>query len=244
MDRILDRIKKLLALAGNNPSKEEALAAMAKAQAMMLEHKIELADIPDDDPEKHEEPILEEVDIGGNTRTVTWRRSLHMVICEAHFCKAVCLPGTTRKQVVGKRSHIQLVTYLYNYLVREIDRLFVEYCRRGGFLRRPDQRSFAFGVIAELGQRFRDERARMTTPAAGATSSYNQQSMTAERCQALIVVEDKAVAQAFKRHFPHTRKGSSSTIRNSEAYHAGRQAGKSITIRPGVGSGAGQRQLS
>ena len=42
-DKLIERLKKLLALAGNNPSQEEANAAMAKAQAVALEHGIDLA---------------------------------------------------------------------------------------------------------------------------------------------------------------------------------------------------------
>ena len=38
---MLDKIKKLLALASNNPNEEEAARAMDKAQAMMLKHGIE-----------------------------------------------------------------------------------------------------------------------------------------------------------------------------------------------------------
>lgn len=40
-EKVLEKIKKLLALAGNNPSEEEAKAAMLKAQELMLRYHIE-----------------------------------------------------------------------------------------------------------------------------------------------------------------------------------------------------------
>lgn len=39
--KVLDRVKKLLALAGSNPSQEEAQAAMLMAQRMIAEHQID-----------------------------------------------------------------------------------------------------------------------------------------------------------------------------------------------------------
>ena len=42
---VLTKVRKLLALAGNNPNQAEAFAAMAKAQALMAEHAIALGDV-------------------------------------------------------------------------------------------------------------------------------------------------------------------------------------------------------
>lgn len=43
-DKIRDRIKKLLALAGNNPNEHEAAQAMSRAQALMDEYSIEMVE--------------------------------------------------------------------------------------------------------------------------------------------------------------------------------------------------------
>lgn len=43
-DKIINKIKKLLALAGNNPNEQEAQAAYAKAQALMAQYSIELSE--------------------------------------------------------------------------------------------------------------------------------------------------------------------------------------------------------
>ena len=44
-DKILEKVKKLLALAGNNPSQAEAEAAAAKAQALLQEYNLTLKDV-------------------------------------------------------------------------------------------------------------------------------------------------------------------------------------------------------
>ena len=40
---IISKIEKLLALAGNNPSEAEAQAALLKAQQLMAEHNLDMA---------------------------------------------------------------------------------------------------------------------------------------------------------------------------------------------------------
>jgi hypothetical protein len=46
-EKMIERVRALLRLAGNNPEPEEAAAAAAKAQEMMLKHSITLAQIAD-----------------------------------------------------------------------------------------------------------------------------------------------------------------------------------------------------
>ena len=43
-DKLINRIRALMRLAGNNPNENEAASAMAKATALMQEHNIQLAD--------------------------------------------------------------------------------------------------------------------------------------------------------------------------------------------------------
>lgn len=43
--RLLDKIRKLLALAGNNPSEHEAASALARAQQLMAEHGLDTVDV-------------------------------------------------------------------------------------------------------------------------------------------------------------------------------------------------------
>ena len=49
-EKILKKIENLLALAGNNPSENEAIAAALKAQELMAKYNIELADIEGETP--------------------------------------------------------------------------------------------------------------------------------------------------------------------------------------------------
>ena len=45
MNKIADKIQKLLSLAGNNPSQEEAQAALMKAQKLMADYNVSMSDL-------------------------------------------------------------------------------------------------------------------------------------------------------------------------------------------------------
>ena len=53
-ERIIKRIEKLLSLAGNNPSQEEAQSAMLMAQKLMAEHNLSMEAFQEKEPEKKE----------------------------------------------------------------------------------------------------------------------------------------------------------------------------------------------
>lgn len=45
LEKMLDKVKKLLSLAGNNPSEEEAIAASLKAQELIAKYNLDLTDV-------------------------------------------------------------------------------------------------------------------------------------------------------------------------------------------------------
>lgn len=222
-DRIIDKIRKLLALAGNNPNRAEALAAAAKAQALLMEHKLTVAEIPE---EQREEVDQTEVDLGGTRRSVNWRRSLYHTLSPFYFCKILQLPRTLRVAVVGKASHVEVLTYTYVYVARQIERLYIDWARARG-LGLEHLRSFAFGAILEVARTLEEQAVRQA-----------QQGQT----NALIVTENQLVLKKFKQLYPRTI-NNKSHFRVDSSYLAGREAGRAITIRPGV-IGSAARQLT
>jgi hypothetical protein len=67
-DALISKLKKLLALAGNNPSQEEAEAALSKAQALAIENGIDLALIGSNEDE--EAIVRENMEFGQRLPTV------------------------------------------------------------------------------------------------------------------------------------------------------------------------------
>lgn len=86
---IISKIEKLLALAGNNPSEAEAQAAMLKAQKLMAEHNLDLAQFKDQ-PKEEKEAVTEYFRGYHNTN---WAISLAKVICDNFRCNLLRAPG-------------------------------------------------------------------------------------------------------------------------------------------------------
>lgn len=81
-ERIISKIKKVLELSKNNPSKEEAIAAAALAHKLMAEYHLELADVEGvtDVDKVHEE----HVNIGKGNK---WKYALAGILAKNFRCK-------------------------------------------------------------------------------------------------------------------------------------------------------------
>lgn len=130
--KVLDRIKKLLALAGNNPNEAEASAAMEKVQAMLAEHNLSMSDVSTHD--KAEDGFV--IDGTLETDSRPWRRQLAVLVGRMYFCtyffdhryepRSDRACGYVRYDVhnfVGARHNVAVVHLVFKYLNDAITRL-------------------------------------------------------------------------------------------------------------------------
>lgn len=145
-EKILDKIKKLLALSNNNKDVNEAAAAAAKAQALIERYKIDMAlDAAEEDVEAHEdgyvvrEPIFDEKIVHRVIhrfpgRVTTWKLLLAGHIGKVNGVKVWFTAGTGRdghyKQGylsgAGTEESIAVTTEMLNWLIGEVERLYEE----------------------------------------------------------------------------------------------------------------------
>lgn len=123
-EKIIDRIRKLIALSGSSNEHEAALAA-EKAQVLLAEHNLATADIKADDNED-EEFEIEEV---AETDSYPWRRQLGAMVSQLYFCKYFfTTTGQTEKRrdihtFVGATHNIAVAKIMFTYLFSTVDRL-------------------------------------------------------------------------------------------------------------------------
>src|SRR6516165_6134887 len=81
-EKLAERIRKLLALAGNNPSEAEAAIAMERASALLAEHNLTMAEVETlgTDDERIEGTHKSE------RARQTWARSLWGAVADLNFC--------------------------------------------------------------------------------------------------------------------------------------------------------------
>ena len=234
LDRIIERIKKLLALSSSQNPNEAALAA-AKAQELLFRHNLSMAMV---------EAALE----GGNSAYVSdrfdsggwmhWRRRLLAAVARNNFCRGVSYQGTRDVGIVGEPHNVTVVKHLYAFLVREVMRLADIGVKQERGLDEEEQRawkrSFYLGAVRTIAQRLAAQR---------------QRDVSADpRAAAMVVRKDQQLDDAYKEHFPNARSNGEeggeeegapaparqdrgpSRPRRTDGYRAGVVAGRTIPL--------------
>jgi len=125
--KVLDRIRKLLALSTDKgASSQEVETAARLAQELMQEHKLTASDIGE-----HSTDASEIIDLpaGKDGFMATWRFALVTSVARSFFCEAVGLrAGRSRKvRIIGRRDDAEVVLEVTAFLTKEIERLTVDY---------------------------------------------------------------------------------------------------------------------
>lgn len=130
-DTVISKLRKLMAKAksaeaiGNTA---EAAAFVAKVEELLARNELEMSDV--EMSEMREEDPIEETafspdkhGLPRNQRRVEWQERLAEVLAHGFFCRILVSKGSNRVWFVGRRSHVEVVTYVYARLVREVLRL-------------------------------------------------------------------------------------------------------------------------
>lgn len=109
IEKVLEKIKKLLALAGNNPSEAEAMAAALKAQELMAEYNVTVT---------NEEEKIEMSEAGFRTGVDNnWKYILADVVADNFRCKSYWI-GKRRIMFYGYKSDCEIATQVFEFLFK------------------------------------------------------------------------------------------------------------------------------
>lgn len=152
-EALLERVRKLLALA-TSPNPHEAAAAAARAQALIAQHRLEgwLTDEPDTlDPieDARDEPL--EV----SRRLRRWKAFLASALADVNGCVAYTLDRGTDEAIVlvGRRRDRAAVEALYHGLVKQIEWLSATH---GAGQPKKWHESFRIGAVEAIARRLRE----------------------------------------------------------------------------------------
>ena len=120
-DKILDRVKKLLALAESDNEHEAAVAAGA-AQRLLLEYNLTISDLS---KVTKEDSSIEEKAIDVQGRLSAWRLTLCEGIVRAFGCRVLISKGygKTSLLVVGAPNDVAVAQVTYEYLTDVVNKL-------------------------------------------------------------------------------------------------------------------------
>lgn len=122
LEKMLDRVRKLLALAGNNPSEEEAISASLKAQELIAKYNLDLTDLEKVELEIGTSEFYTGVD-------KSWKYGLASVVAN-NF--RVCCYWLGKRTVVfyGYKQDTEVASMTYEYLFKTGEKGARAACRK------------------------------------------------------------------------------------------------------------------
>ena len=113
----LERIRKLVALAGDQAGTPEGETAMRMARELMHEHSIELAQLQADERDAIDPFSRRKLDLAGRAH---WRRQLLSMVALHCECIAGWSQTGNAASLYGRKSAVEIADYLFTVLLRQL----------------------------------------------------------------------------------------------------------------------------
>jgi len=224
-DWVLNKVRKLLAMAeAGNQSEAEAEAMAQKAQELLTKYQLEMTEV------EVEEAADERVEQDAmyfekGTRVTTWKAILCQYVAEANSCSVFKVPGretyegTVRGKVVivGKPGNAAAARYLAMSFINTVDNMGKAFVRRHGGGKRAGN-SFRLGMVRRIGERL-EEAQKVVRAAPGVTTV------------ALARLDNEArQVETYVRLNLNLRTTKNKYHRDNDAYGAGQRAGNNVGL--------------
>ena len=223
-EKVLGRVRGLLAKAERTEFPEEADALTAKVQQLMSRHAIDAAVLADRRPAGAEAGVVARR-LHLDDPYAEPKAHLLQAVATANGARVVLLPDLGIATVVGQPVDLELVDLLFTSLLLQATRALADATRGGSAHTRAAvfRRGFLYSYATRVGERLTEAREQATREAAGEYGS------------ALVPVlarREEAVAERVEELFPRLRVRRGRTV-DPAGWHAGRQAAD----RADLGSG-------
>lgn len=202
-EKLINTIRKTLALAENNPSEAEALAAALKAQELMAKYNIHKEEVTDEEIKDEIDSIFSEQP--HDSHLMKWRKVLASIVSKAFRCKAYMAGKDVVFRGYREDAQLALEVYLMLYSVgHTLAKKTESKARSMSGTAKGVYNSFTTGFLK------------------GVSDAFNEQ------CTALMIVTPQEVEEEFLE-FSKNMKSSSTrlSVSDSKVYSDGYAEGKS-----------------
>jgi len=249
--KIVDRIKKLLALSKSNNVNEAANAASAAAR-LMEEHELSMADVESVDGKQGLGEILQGEDTQFSYKQASaWRGRLAVGVGDGFGCYSwwqqeldmASGQRVVRLIVLGRRANVDTFRYMFAYLEREVQRLAME----GWAVEIPRplaaaatrwRNSFMLGAGRVISDRLREQRtdfiAHGLEGAGNSTALIRVQQGQTEVDNLFTNVSKKLGLRSSASSHPKW---------HADAYEKGKEAGSQVNLGGNQALGTAAKQL-
>lgn len=250
LDKILDRVKKLLRLAEGTSNVNEAAAAAAAAQKLITEHNLGLVSLEDENGAPAEparsahEPLEREVIRLPGSRLMQWELQLLQGVCATNRTRCIYVnPNLSGKQhgytILGAAADRATTVYLFHYLRRQVDEIATK-----ALVTRIDDgtpgktwgNNFRTGMVDTLRQRLEamHQQVLLQAPASAyATGDEHAIVRVSEALTVLKTLDEKVRDAALALRGKGQRHSFGNAAYSSNAREEGRRAGHRVNLNAG-----------
>lgn len=247
-DDLFAKVIKLMELAERAGTPDEAAAAVARINTLVLKANLDLAEIARQRSDANAAPeyVHEMWDVDDSTAHIRFRIDLLNTIAYYHFCKSIF---TTRRKgpttyllklhLVGQKHNVQIVRYIFDHLYTEMKRMAKSGWKQyyGPVSRVAFLNSFSAGFQHAIAYRLDQDRGDMVRPKQ--LNPAPEVAAQAKATQALIVLTDAQLKEATARFFEtlRQRRNVGIDIADHAAYRQGRNAGNAVSMNKAITGG-------
>jgi hypothetical protein len=221
---LVRKVKALLALAkSDNP--HEAESAAKAARRLLAEHDLDLGAVEVEYTFRQLQPTKSRFDPW--EKALAGLLSVHFGVSTVYIYAFRASEGKWARalEIMGPNPHVEVAAYVHDVLRTTVDRLWRAHKKKRGITSDRDRRTFLYGAVSGFRETLDKEVKQDPT--------------------ALVKVDDPRMKAYVNSRYPRLISGSGYSIRRGEALEHGREAGREITIRPGVSTGdGGPRQIT
>lgn len=254
-EKLIDKVRKLIAKAENTDSQAESDAFMGKANALLLKHNLQMTQVESVEDATAIQQDKSCVETGGIKSEGKWEDNLVGVLARHNMCRII-IHGMTYSHkgtvsIIGKPENIETVKYLFEVSRNTIRRLSKKAYKsyRASVLREWNYEGYEERDLIQMGQ-LANRMPWCRNYLKGATAGLNaklkemkaamlkEQGPSVENQFALMVVDnDKALEIFIADAYPKLGKARATVVNDASAYNQGKRDGKNINLNKGV-SGA------
>jgi len=236
VEKILDRVKKLLALA-NSSNEHEALLAMARVRELYAKYNLEHA------ARVSSEAFVHSFITHGKKRMQSWERRTISILSE-HFFVTVLIfrqfDAKTREavhalEIIGTRENVLMAEYVYHFLLEQTESLLKTASQSGAKLAGPQRKSFRLGVLDGFARKLKSAESMTVNESQNGHCGGRELTMIGKALQ--IFHNDDQLDNYLDQIHPRLSRRHGPSIRVDDgAYAAGQVAGRSITLHKPITS--------
>lgn len=238
--KLIDKVRKLMAVAGSTSNETEAATFATRAQELVAQHNLDMADIIGTDKTIESVEFSEPIEMP----SAPWKRTIGNALALCNFCNYFYhsdgINGRyntwrDRHFFIGRPSNIVVTEMLFGYLLTTVERLAEEAFKQSGEKAKKKSaylKSFHKAASIRLYVRLMEQRKQQcAAPTVTATGTT---------LPALANLFDQAQAEIDsakeQMKFQGTVKRDRSKLSHSAGAEAGDKAGKEIGLDPQVKS--------